>query len=317
METQIIRIDQNIIDKYNPDRFAVQRILKELRADYEYLVEGKWRKGPLKSKPERRRIVFEGNPFARGIDRFRIARETYFAWRSLTEASVYEPVRKEAIIERLVEPQGFRILAPAFPGLEWSGMKSRVTLFVPWGVRPQGQFGESEIAVMDRIRSVQDGLKARRITTAVLLMPADVYATEVNRQVGRRQTQEYFMRATDAAEERGFEVKPWSEIRGETWGYENRAEELTPDALREMLPPQVIEEAKGAARRRSGYVFDTDVDNAAFRYLRERVCEAELIEQKYKPIKVSAVAKNKDNYVDRDLPRLYVMPQELQFPWLK
>lgn len=51
-------------------------------------------------------------------------------------------------------------------------------------------------------------------------------------------------------------------------------------------------------------------------YLVERIAEALLIEQYLKPIKISCVARHKDDSVDVDLPRLYFLPERLHAPWL-
>lgn len=319
MNEKEIRIDQQRLKSYSPDMFAVQRILKEVKASFEYLVDNEWQPGRPSSKPEGTRVVFlNGYPFFRSIDRFRIARETYFAWQSITEASTADTVRKEEIIKRLIEPQAFALIAPALGRLDLSKMKPYLTLFTPWGVRPEGKFGRAEATVLDRLKTMRDSLRNRGIQTKTLVMPADVYATEVNRQVKRRRSKEYFERVADEAQTRGFTVESWSQLRDRNRQvYEKRADELTKRSLRELLPPQVIAEALSAARRRSGYSFPADIEDAAFRYLRERVCEAEIIEALYTPIKFSAVAKQKDNFVDRNLPRIYVIPNELQFPWLK
>lgn len=51
-------------------------------------------------------------------------------------------------------------------------------------------------------------------------------------------------------------------------------------------------------------------------YLVERITEAMFIEQTYRPIKISCVPKYKDDKVDWVLPRLYLIPTNLQAPWL-
>lgn len=113
-------------------------------------------------------------------------------------------------------------------------------------------------------------------------------------------------------------MKSWSEIKKENKDlYDKRAQELTISEIEKILSPTKILEAKKAAERRSGYTDPSRIEEAAYAYLRERIIEAEIIEQKYKPIKVSAVPKNKDNEVDRDLPRIYILPDWWEFPWLK
>jgi hypothetical protein len=197
--------------------------------------------------------------------------------------------------------------------------KTQLTLFIPWGVRIDGQFGDNELKVMSRIQSLQEQLQKRRINTEVLLMPADLYATEVNNQVNPAQSENYFATVSEAAKNKfGFTVKPWSEIRTENLGrYQARAEQLTEDAIRRLLTKQKVTDAIDAAGRRSGYQETKDIQAAAFRYLRERIIEAEIVDDTYNPVKVSAVPRNKDNEIDGPLPRLYLFSSEEQFPWLK
>jgi len=292
-----IRIDQQIINKYKPDGFALQQVLRGTGASREYEMDGQWTDDKPTQKPERTRIVFDSR------EQFRIARDVYFIWQDLILQKEDNPVKPEAILERLLQSRK---------------TGKPVMLFVPWGVRPQGRLGRSEIKALNQVQNMQQVLQRRNISAQVLIMPADLYATEVNQQVDVTQTTEYFEQVTSFVLSKGFLVKPWSEIRGENiYTYRQRASELTPQELESMFKAAKIEEAIAAAARRSGYQNKHEIQQAAFAYLRERVCEAEIIESIYKPIKLSAVSKNKDNDVDRDLPRLYVIPKEFQFPWLK
>jgi len=291
---KLVKINTSIINKGNPDRFSLQRIFKYFSAGYEYQVAGTWVAKP-DQKPDKTRAVFD-------LDQFRCARDTYFAWEDLSFKKVDNPVKPETAIERVG--------------------KARLTgesliLFVPWGVRPKGKAGSNEITVLNKLLSIKNGLQERKINAQVLLMPADLYATEVN-QYDPLFVAEYFSFVEKAAQKRGFIVKPWSEIRRQNWEtYSKRAMELNKEEIQKILPYPVVESAKSAASKRSGYENAEDIEQSAFAYLRERICEAEIIEKNYQPIKISAVAKNKDNDVDRELPRLYIIPREYQFPWLK
>ncbi len=51
-------------------------------------------------------------------------------------------------------------------------------------------------------------------------------------------------------------------------------------------------------------------------YLVERLAEAMFIETTLHPIKISCVARHKDDKVDWELPRLYFLPERLHAPWL-
>lgn len=290
---KLVRIDTDVINKGNPDKFPLQRVCKDFSAGYEYQVEGSWVAKP-NQKPEKTRVIFN-------LDAFRAARDTYFAWQELSLKKVDNPVKPETAIQR--------IGAARLTGEE-------LTLFVPWGVRPEGNRGLNELAVLNKLKSIKNTLQQRKINAQILIMPADLYATEIN-QIDPLLAGEYFGFIEKAARERGFTVKPWSAIREENWQiYKERSLELTKEEIQKLSYP-VIESALSAARKRSGYTNAADIERSAFTYLRERICEAEIIEKVYKPVKISAVAKNKDNDVDRNLPRLYLIPRDYQFPWLK
>lgn len=311
-----VRLDQQAALPAYSDVFAMQQLnrISELGIRNEYKVNGVWISGAPSKKPEETRLV---------IEQSRTAVNIYNAWQAISEAKVDKPVFPEAVFRRIAGPVVTEMVSFWFGGgpvwwmKEWSYNVS-LKLFVPWGVRPQGNFGAPERLVLKRIKDLEDKLRMNSVWTNVCIMPADLYATEVNRQVSPEKAVEYFARVTEAAEVRKFSVKPWSQIREENRDrYQKRSAELTEDTIREILPSSIIGEALGAARRRSGYYFESDIKAAAFRYLRERICEAEIVEDTMKPIKLSGVTKKKDNFVDRNLPRIYVIPPELQFPWLK
>jgi hypothetical protein len=302
---RLVRINEATIKKYKPDEFALQKIFKELDVTYEYQVAGAWVAGRPTQKPEGKRIVFDD------VERFRVGRDVYFAWKAITEIKAYDPMLPEKVIQRLLNARQAKFLPDEYS-------RYPLYLFVPWGVRPEGEFGDPEKAALEKIRSLQVILNNRGVNAQVLIMPADLYATEVNRQVSNDDAAKYFDNVTLWANYRGFFAKPWSEIRQDNRIiYQERTAKLTNEEIAKILGKNIVNEALEAAGRRSGYNDKVGIEKAAFAYLRERICEAEIIETAYKPIKVSAVGKNKDNGVDRELPRIYILPSELQFPWLK
>ncbi len=193
-----------------------------------------------------------------------------------------------------------------------------LTLFVPWGVRPEGNFGEREQAALTCIQNYQSLLDTYAIASTVLIMPADVYAIEVNGYAWEPTTN-YFNRVTCAAETKKFQVKPWSVIREENKETYTRilAGEASPESLWRSLPKSVWGDLLTAAYRRTKQKGDAAITKAAFDYLKERIAEARIIESVYRPIKLSMVSPKKDDVVDCDLPRLYLLPQSLRFPWIK
>lgn len=292
-----ININQNIIRSSGINRFAFQAVTTP-GTNREYLVQGAWSQDLPTQKPEGTRIVFPS------IDQFRAARDSYFAWQDIENLKgPFNPEFPDVIIARLLKARA---------------TEEPLVLFVPWGVRPIGNLGQNEIRVMDRLQILKEILARKGINPDVLLMPADLYATEVNNQVNPDRAQAYFKQVTDTAISYNFRVKPWSIIRSENIEmYLSLRETLTEEEIRKLLTGHKVSEAITAARRRSGYDRQEDIESAAFAYLRERIAEAKIVEKIYEPIKVSAVAKNKDNEVDMNLPRLYIIPESEQFPWLK
>jgi len=290
-----VYIDENIIKKNKPRVFPFQMVLKDVDVTNEYLISGEWTGNKPQQKPEGKRLVFAN------VEQLRIARDVYFIWEELELQKQTDPAIPEEIIKRL---------------LVGRSTGQTVNLFVPWGVRPEGE-PKLETSVLDKIQNVSDMMRKKGVNSQVILMPADIYATEIN-LINCDLAFNYFCFVRREAEARGFVVKSWSEIRAENIDlYQSLAAQYCEETLEEILPGGVIERAIEAAKRRSCRTDINDIIKSAYTYLGERIVEAEIIERIYKPIKVSAVSKNKDGYVDRELPRLYLVPEEMQFPWLK
>jgi len=291
---RLVTIDQKIINREKPDQYSLPKILKWTGTSREYCMSGMWTGEKPTQKPEGSRVVFPS------VEQFRIAKDIYFAWNDIVAQQAFPPELPDTILDRL-----FQTRLASTP----------LVLFVPWGVRPVGTLGESEIEALETLERFNNNLRKRNINTTILIMPADLYATEVNNQVDAFYANRYFQTVNAQASRKGFAVKPWSSIRQENQEeYDRLRSEMDPQSI---LPCGILERAMKAAERRSGYEDKRSIESAALAYLRERLCEAEIIENKYRPIKVSMVAKGKDAYVDRNLPRIYILPEKLQFPWLK
>lgn len=291
---KLVTIDQKIINRVKPDQYSLPKILKWVGASREYCMNGMWTSEKPAQKPEGSRVVFPS------VEQYGIAKDTYFAWRDIAPQQTVSPEFPDTILERLFQA---RLTTKT------------LIFFVPWGVRPVGVFGQTEMEALEILKRFNDNFQSRNINTTVLIMPADLYATEVNNQVDTTYVDTYFQIVATQASQKGFTVKPWSAIRQENQEeYDKLRSELNP---RTILPSGVLERALKAAGRRSGYEDEKSIESAAFAYLRERLCEAEIIEKSYKPVKISMVTKGKDAYVDRNLPRMYIIPERLQFPWLK
>lgn len=292
-------INRQILEKKYNDKFVLPNLLKEAKVGREYNTNGEWTVEQPKGKPDNVRVVFNS------IEHFQSVNETYLAWEDLKnmENRMQTPELPKEILNRM---QSARI------------SQKPLILFSPWGVRGKGSFGDPEKSVLNRLKEVKDKLQKRNIPSEVLIMPADVYATEINKQTSVEKAAEYFSKVKDEAKDKGFFIKPWSEIRNENIEtYRENCARFTEKEIRKILPGGQIQAAINAAERRSGYTDKDEIKQAALFYLRERICEAIIIEGAYKPVKVSLVKKEKDNKVDMSLPRVYVISDEYLFPWLK
>ncbi len=289
------RIDNQTINRGKPNRFALERVFIESGVHNEYLIQDQWVTGKIQSKPEGKRIVFND------LSQFRAARDVYFTWTDFDQLQAYTPVLPEEIMKRIYSARLNGIPLP---------------LFIPWGYRPTGE-PSIECSVLDKIQEYTEMFKKRRIPVTPLIMPADLYATEIN-DVDQSLVNNYFSFITEEAKARGFQVIPWSVIRAKNeTQYQTIASNLTETVIRSLLENPVVDKALGAASKRVSVKSEEAIRKSAFAYLRERICEAEIIEERFKPIKLSLVGKNKDNGVDRTLPRLYIISENQQFPWLK
>lgn len=227
--------------------------------------------------------------------------DIYSLLAKLYGESIYKPTFPEEITRRMIDCRS---------------TGKPLTLFVPWGTRLEGKIGP-EPRVLDKILEIQTRMQQRGMNAQVLILPADIYATKIN-QVDPQWTVDYFTEIRMMAEARGFDVVSWSQLKADNQNeYDTISGKLDEETIQETISPYAIKGALLAAARRSGYNDPSDVRRAAFAYLRERICEGLMIDRLYKPIKLSCVSKKKDNDIDGPLPRMYMIPSELQFPWLK
>ncbi len=288
--TKYARFSSTVLKQKNIDTFVSQEVLRVARAKREYRFGEEWIDTNPGRKPDAVRVVAE-------LNSFRKARDVYFAWQDISSFFAFDPVFPESIIKRLME-------------------QPNPTLFIPWGVKNIPYFGSKEREAMDQIDVVKRILQKRNINANIRLMPADLYALEVNNLLKPKNVNAYFDQVKKEGEQRGYTVTPWSTIRSDNQNtYDQLADKYTKDTLRTVLPNSIIENALRAAEKNSGFTNSDDVEAAAFQYLRERVCEATIVESLWQPIKLSMAPKNKDNVVDMELPRLYILPNYLVLPW--
>lgn len=316
-ETEALEILSPFPKDTATERFAGSQALKLSGARKQFLVGGEWvDQLPSGAKPDNLRYVF-GNATEKTV-----TEDSYQAWLDLdamrAEANGENPVLPEAAFARINRVRTTNGL---------------LTLFVPWGVNTKYQGegaaamavsipGSAEMRVLQRIKCAQDQLTGNSVPSQVLLMPADLYATEVNN---------YDQSTVDAYLERlrlmvdmcgfgGIAIKPWSEIRSENRAEYDRVKTVVQERLQNADQNKKLAATMrgltSSAEKRSGYDKMEEQQAAMQRYVVERLCEAEIIESQYIPIKVSCVGPQKDGVLDGNIPRVYLIPEKDRAPWL-
>jgi len=221
-------------------------------------------------------------------------------WKLINTNSVEKPLYRTDIVDRL---------SSAYT------TKSPLYIFTPWGMNPTAEFNQQEKSGLTLLSQWQRSFETNQIPTQVILMPADLYATEVNQSTTNYQS--YLLRLTGEATALGFNVLPWSTIRQENIStYQKKKKYFRPELINRIFPQRTLLKAVETARNRSGETEDTQIRQSVLAYIQERLVEAEIIETIFKPIKISMVSPTKDIF-DLNLPRIYVIPTQNRFPWLK
>lgn len=193
--------------------------------------------------------------------------------------------------------------------------EDEVRLFTPWG--PRYSWKERGIAIRDAdkeaqviehlsemLREWQKNMPEKRFSW--LFLGADLYGTKVN-ALPKEVVSDYFgnVQALILANIPMAEFRLWSSFDAEAETYR----ELVRADFRKYVDANLLTRAENTARglRTGG---DPKV------YLVERFAEAMLIEERFRPVKISCVGRHKDAKVDHELPVLYFLPEELHAPWL-
>lgn len=190
-----------------------------------------------------------------------------------------------------------------------------VTLFTPWGPRYKWETRGVDIKKGDKEFDVLNFLSALR-NELVQNMPkknfrwiflgADLYGTRIN-NLPSDIVDRYF---TGLVECLAWilptaEFKLWSEFDDDAEKYRQNIRRNLSDFVDDNLLFRANQTARTMERKGNPQ-----------EYLVERLAEAMLIEETFRPIKVSCVGRHKDDKVDWELPRLYFLPELLQAPWM-
>jgi len=184
------------------------------------------------------------------------------------------------------------------------------SFFQPWGISWDGKMNKRTKKALDSTVEFLDGLeryfpgKQRRL----VVMPADYYALVINGW--KREVVDIFVRELEeysdsvkARTQTNIEVVPYSRITSE-----NRAryEEIKKGVNVSGVAEEKLRSAKKWAIG--------DSEEAAKAYVVERITEGILIDEIFKPVKISLGSSEKDD-CDGPLPRLYLRATPT-FPWI-
>lgn len=194
-----------------------------------------------------------------------------------------------------------------------------VTFFTPWGPRYGYEKRGTSIAPcdkeMDLLRFFADTFTriSERFKENVpetkfrwIFLGADLYGTRIN-NLPDSVVGEYFK----SLEQRIADVLPmatftlWSSFDAEANTYRDSVSKTIRTVVGDTVYRRSVETA-----RRMGLGGDSR------EYLIERIAEAMFIEERFHPVKISCVPRHKDDRVDHELPRLYIVPPELHAPWI-
>lgn len=207
--------------------------------------------------------------------------------------------------------------------------KKVITLFTPWGFRYKYHVRDIYISKDDKevqllqffaktLRELRENMRGREWRWAFLA--ADSYATRINGEREEICVIKYFQELN-----RWFkEIMPENTILAK-WSVYDYGE-------------SAIEYRQKVENNFSNYVSQTSfkrrlsateklnkeeiicvggrIEESARAYCVERITEALWIEEMFHPIKISAARRDKDDGLDGNLPRLYIVPEKLQAPWL-
>lgn len=191
---------------------------------------------------------------------------------------------------------------------------SELILFSPWGSKYSNKDDlEAETITLQEIRDRLRRFRETNYKTNFLLMPADLYGTEINR-LSESKVTEYFKRLSELAfmtfdDITSLTIKAWSQIREENDLKYQELKRQFDEGFDERIKKGLYERALSSAK-----IFGSlDPEDSARRYCIERLTEGYLIEEVYSPIKLSLVRKDKD-ILDGPLPRFYIIKNRA--PWL-
>ncbi|MDD4990144.1 MAG: hypothetical protein PHW31_02430 [Candidatus Pacebacteria bacterium] len=193
--------------------------------------------------------------------------------------------------------------------------EKKITLFTPWGPRYSWEkrgtvihVEDKEIEVLEFLAKIFSEMKKNMPNKDFrwIFFGADLYGTKVN-NLPNEMVDNYFAGLAKWLPQilPEAELKLWSSFNDIA---ENYRQKVATD-FRKYVSPNLL---LAASKTANAMGRDSDPKN----YIIERIAEAMLIEETLHPIKVSCVGRHKDEHVDWQLPRIYLLPENLWAPWM-
>jgi len=190
-----------------------------------------------------------------------------------------------------------------------------VNLFTPWGPRYSWESrggiirdGDKEVSTLKFLKVIWDQLSGNMPDKSLhwTFLGADLYGTRLN-GLPEDVVGEYFASLSGWLSQilPEVEFRLWSKYDSTAQPYRQRVT----SSFELHVGPELLRRTSQTA-----HTMGRDGDPKA--YLVERLAEAMLIEDLLHPIKISCVRRHKDDQVDANLPRLYVVPESLTAPWM-
>lgn len=230
------------------------------------------------------------------------------------EWQIYPPVNPELAQERII-----------------TSRDNTLQLFTPWGP-PYNKDALNlregpEIKTLKKLAEIARIFTSHKIDIQWIILGADLYGTEINRlgslngppRISEEVVKRYFSNLGRALSVRLSKSKLylWSQIRSKyQTAYFAYQQEYDSEKIKRLIGESSLKQMVYTARLICHLNSSEEAEIMALRYVQERICEARLIEAIWHPIKISLAPRHKDEIVDMELPRLYLIPKELQTPWL-
>ena len=292
-------------------------MVKQKFASKEYKINGSWEKKPAAGIRGTRLSMDSTN-----LDRLL---NTSKASQYLDQLEKKRSAKADKIIYKLIDT-GFT--------------PKTLTWFTPWGPRyknsnPIINSDDPEVQTLIEMRSIFEKLKSLGYSQKLVLMPADVYATEVN-SLDENFVSDYFASLNEKTTEIlkdtiDVDFSTWSVMREENSGlYQELKEKISgefvenesyfwdqnssngKDAIEINRIYKIFREFKKAVEV-AKFFNPQNAEGSAKKYCIERLVEGILVDQIYDPIKLSLVRKEKD-ILDGPLKRVYIVKS--MAPWL-